>query len=333
MHKLIAPVVALIIMFSTINANIVDIPMFMDKTPYVTYNGFLKVNNGKLVNQYNQQIQLKGISTHGIQWYGDLMNYNNMSYLKENWNINVVRIAMYTEENGYISNKETIFNKATQIIENAISLDLYVVIDWHTLSDNDPNIHKQEAKEFFDTISSIYKNTPNLIYEICNEPNGVEVSWNNHIKPYAEEIIPVIRQNSPNSVIIVGTPNWCKNLEKAIDNKLEYKNILYSCHFYSGSHKEEITNQIEKASQSGLPIIVSEWGTSDASGDGKVYEQETRELINLLNKNNISWINWSFSNKNEASAILTENYDINLEDSIENYLTESGMLVKELLTE
>ena len=96
-------------------------------------------------------------------------------------------------KNGYISDKENIKNKVIEIADNVIDLDMYVIIDWHILMDNNPNTHKEEAKEFFREMSTLYADTPNVIYEICNEPNGNSVTWDKSIKPYAEEIIPIIR--------------------------------------------------------------------------------------------------------------------------------------------
>lgn len=328
MQKLIITALLAITLISNSNINIAELPNIFNKSDYVSYNGFLKVKNSKLVNQYNRKIQLKGLSTHGVQWYSDLVTFENLQYLKDNWNINTLRIAMYTAENGYIDNPDIIKEKVIQIADTAISLDLYVIIDWHILSDGNPNIYKEQSKLFFDEISKKYQNIPNVIYEICNEPNGGSVTWDNEIKPYAEEIIPVIRENSPKSVIIVGTPNWSRDLDKVVNNTLDYNNILYSCHFYSGSHLEEIKTKLDIALDNDLPVFVSEWGTTNYTGDGRIYEDETYELIELLNKNNISWINWSFANKNEGSAILTPDYTLN--SNIDDYLSESGKLVKEL---
>ena len=58
----------------------------------------------------------------------------------------------------------------------AISLDLYVIIDWHILSDNNPNIHKEEAKAFFTEMAIEYKNV--------NEELIVENVYNNALKFY-----------------------------------------------------------------------------------------------------------------------------------------------------
>lgn len=325
MQKLILTLAMLLTVFSV---HPLDLNIF-NKTPYVSYNGFLKVKGSTLVNQYNNEIQLRGLSSHGLQWYSDLITTENLQYLKENFNINVFRIAMYTAENGYINNKETIKQKAIEITDMAISLDLYVIIDWHILSDGNPNMYKDEAKEFFDEFSNKYKNVPNVIYEICNEPNGQNVTWDNDVKPYAEEIIPVIRNNSPKSLVIVGTPNWCRDLDKVINNTLDFDNVLYSCHFYAGSHLKEIKEKLQIAFDNKLPVFVSEWGTTNYTGDGNPYENESTELINILNENNISWVNWSFCNKNEGSAILMPSYNLN--SNIDEYLSESGKIVKSLL--
>lgn len=325
MQKLILTLAMLLTVFSV---HPLDLNIF-NKTPYVSYNGFLKVKGSTLVNQYNNEIQLRGLSSHGLQWYSDLITTENLQYLKENFNINVFRIAMYTAENGYINNKETIKQKAMEITDIAISLDLYVIIDWHILSDGNPNMYKDEAKEFFDEFSNKYKNVPNVIYEICNEPNGQNVTWDNDVKPYAEEIIPVIRNNSPKSLVIVGTPNWCRDLDKVINNTLDFDNVLYSCHFYAGSHLKEIKEKLQIAFDNKLPVFVSEWGTTNYTGDGNPYENESTELINILNENNISWVNWSFCNKNEGSAILMPSYNLN--SNIDEYLSESGKIVKNLL--
>lgn len=300
-------------------------------SPYVSYNQWLKVEKTSLKNSKNENFTLKGISSHGLQWYSDILTYNNLKRLKDTWKINVFRLAMYTDENGYISKKEETKNTLKRIVKDLVDLDMYVIIDWHILKDNNPNIYKEDAKKFFSEISELYKNTPNVIYEICNEPNGNNVNWSD-VKSYAEEVIPIIRKNSPNSLIIVGTPFWCQQLQPAADNPLKFDNLLYSCHFYAGTHKQNLRDEVSKALAKNLPIIISEFGTTDASGNGKVDIEESKKWIKFLNEKNISYINWSFAYKNESSALLLENYSKHLSQDFNNYLSESGKFIKSVMT-
>lgn len=290
----------------------------------VSNNGNLTIKESKIYNKYNEPVQLRGLSSHGLQWNSDLLTYDNLKYLRDEWEINVFRLAMYTEENGYISDP-SIKSKLIEITNYLINLDMYIVIDWHILSDGNPLEYVNEAKDFFADISYKYADFPNIIYEICNEPNNVD--WDNSIKPYAEQIIPIIRSNSPSSIIIVGTPNWSSSLDVVIDSPLNFSNIAYAFHFYAGSHNQSSRNTIKSAIDNNICIFVSEWGTTDFTGNGKLYFDSAIEWLNFLNSNKISWINWSFSNKDESSAILKPVQITNPQD-IDNNLTESGTFIK-----
>ncbi len=299
----------------------------------VSYNGWLHTDGCMLKNEKGEIIQLRGISSHGIEWFDSLVTYENLETLKNDWGVNIFRIAMYTDvaNQGYIYNKESNFEKVSKIVDMAIDLDMYVVVDWHILSDNNPQIHKEDAKLFFNEISKKYSSNSNVIYEICNEPNGVGVDWNNDIKPYAEEIIPIIRNNSKKSLIIVGTANWCTRIADAADNPLNFENIMYACHFYSGSHGAELREKIDYCIQKNIPIIVSECGVTNAYGDGETYFDKFNEWINYLDLKNISWIYWSFSNKNESSSLLIPEYIAGDNSySINDLLSDSGKFIRDI---
>jgi endoglucanase len=233
---------------------------------------------------------------------------------------------MYTKEwGGYIDNR-SIINKVYEIIDACINLDMYVIVDWHILSDGNPTIHEKEAKEFFDIVSKKYKGVPNVIYEICNEPNGY-VNWRNSIKGYAERVIPVIRANSPKSLVIVGTGTWSQDIHEPADDPLKFENIAYALHFYAGTHGGWLRDRTNYALSKGLTIFVTEWGTTQASGSGGTFEQSTKEWLDYLNSKNISYVNWSLTPKNESSAILKTWSNSNGIWNDEN-LTASGMMVK-----
>lgn len=298
----------------------------------VSYNGYLTIKDGKLVNKKKEPIQLRGVSTHNLYYYKDLYNYENIKELVKTWNINVFRISIYTDPNeeGYIKNRD-IKNKIEEIINYCIDLDIYVILDWHILSDNNPMTYKQDAIEFFNEMSKKYQDVPNILYEICNEPNGDEVTWNNEIKPYAEELIETIRNNYSDSIILVGTANWSKDLESVRKNPIKDENTMYVVHTYDKGGIDEIKSGMINAMNEKLPIMVTECAATNPTGDGKINKNFLINWIDYLEKNNISWIIWQFSDKKESSSLLLPKKQKEKNYSINSYLSEEGKLVKKII--
>ena len=180
---------------------------------------------------------------------------------------------------------------------------MYVIIDWHILSDSNPNTYKKQAKAFFKSMAQKYQGHENVIYEICNEPNG-GASWED-VKSYADEIIPVIRGNGAQNVILVGTPNWSQEVMQAAADPLSgYENIMYTLHFYAATHKDDLRQKLSDAVQAHLPVFVSEFGICDASGNGAIDTEQADTWLSLLDSYEISYVAWNLSNKEESSALL-----------------------------
>lgn len=208
-------------------------------TPYGQH-GALHVENGKLTDENGNTVQLYGMSTHGIAWFPQYINYDSLRTLRDDWNTNCIRLAMYTAEyGGYCAggDKEQLKQLVKDGVSYATELGMYVIVDWHILSDCDPNQNKDEAIAFFREMAEVFANNDNVLYEICNEPNG-GTSWDS-IKSYAEEVIPVIRAQKPNAVILVGTPTWSQEIDKAAASPLDDSNVMYTLHFYAGTHKDD----------------------------------------------------------------------------------------------
>lgn len=294
-------------------------------TTPVSQHGQLSVKNGQLVDKSGKGYQLRGMSTHGLTWFPEFVNESAFKTLRDDWNTNVVRLAMYVDEWGngqcYMGNKSGSLELLEKGVDICIKLDMYVIIDWHVLNPGDPSKYTNEAKSFFETVSKRYAKYPNVIYEICNEPNG-GASWSGNIKPYAEKIIPVIRKNAPNSVIIVGTPTWSQEIDKPLSDPLNYKNVMYAFHFYAATHAG-LRSNVENCVAQGLPVFVSEFGTCDASGGGANDFNETQKWLSYFDKQGISYCNWSICNKDETCSVLRPGTSANGNWS-ESNLTENG---------
>jgi len=286
---------------------------------------WLSVTDGELTDSDGKAVQLRGVSTHGLSWYPGYVNQESFSYFHDTWNANLIRLSMYTAEyNGYCTggNQEELKALVKSGVQYAVAEDMYVIIDWHILSDGNPNTYKEEAKAFFAEMSAEFADCPNVIYEICNEPNG-GVTWA-EVKSYAEEVIPVIRANSPDSVIIVGTPTWSQDVDAAAADPLTgCGNVMYALHFYAATHKDDIRAKLQTALDAGLPVFVSEFGICDASGNGAIDEAEAEKWLSMLDENGISYAAWNVSNADETSAIFKASCD-KTSGWTEDDLSESG---------
>lgn len=269
-------------------------------------SGALQVIGTKLCDSKGNPVMLRGLSTHGMAWFPDYVNEAAFKQFHEEWGANVMRLAMYTGEyNGYCTGGDKAWLKSLvkNGVEYATKNDMYVIIDWHILSDGNPHTYKSEAIAFFKEMSATYANYNNVIYEICNEPNG-GTSWAD-IKAYANEVIPVIRANDKDAIIIVGTPNWCQYVKDAAADPITgYDNIMYVLHFYAATHTDWLRNDMVSAINSGLPIFVSEYGICDASGNGAIDEYQANKWIDIMNQYGVSYCGWNISNKSETSAIF-----------------------------
>ncbi len=273
-----------------------------DKWQGISYHGQLHVDGTLLKNELGEKVLLHGMSSHGMQWYPQFARTASIHTTKL-LGANVFRIAMYTDEGGYLTDKSIVEN-VCKAVDDTLALDMYAIIDWHILLNNDPLADVEEAMAFFDEISDKYKNEPGVIYEICNEPNGADVTWSGNVKPYACQVIPVIRQNAPDAVILVGCPTWSQDVDICAADPLHFNNIMYTLHFYAGTHGEELRQKCVKALNMGAPVFASEWGTSAADGNGGVFLRESDVWLEFLAQHDISWCNWSLGDRDETSAAL-----------------------------
>lgn len=272
----------------------------------VKKNGRLSVKGTRLVNSQGKTVVLKGVSTHGINWFPQYVNKAAFKTLRDNWGVNCIRLAMYTEEyNGYCSggNQAELRKRINNGVKYATELGMYVIIDWHILSDGNPTKNKKQAMSFFKYMAKKYKNQNNIFYEICNEPNG-GTSWNT-IKSYASSVIKTIRKYDKKNIILVGTPTWSQDVDVAADSPIKgYSNIMYTFHFYAATHGDSYRQKVQAAIQKGLPVLVSEFGISESSGNGRIDKNEANKWMQFLKKNKISYVCWSLCNKNESCSLL-----------------------------
>ncbi len=268
--------------------------------------GRLRVVDGKLCSESGEGVMLRGVSTHDLITVESFLNDDLFRELSEDHGVNLVRLAVYTYGVGVIGyctkgDRQRYEENVAKGVALAKAHDMYALIDWHILSDGDPNTYLGDAKAFFAKMAETYRDSDNVLYEICNEPNGVD--WQT-VRSYAEAVIPVIREKDPDSVVIVGNPDWSKDLKSVAADPLAFDNILYTLHFYAATHGQDVRDMTEAASKAGLPIFVSEFGITASSGGFPRDTESADQWIALLEREHISYCMWALSKAPEACSMV-----------------------------
>lgn len=305
----------------------------------VYYNGKLSVQGTQMVNECGKPVQLKGMSSHGLAWFPQCYTEESLNVLVNDWHIDIFRLAIYThEKGGYCKTDGTQWKSKDEynayideLVDICGRLGIYCIIDWHILQEGsgNPKNTLDDAVPFWEYMSAKHKDDKHVLYEICNEPNGFTVRWAD-VKEYAETVIPVIRANDPDKIIICGTPMWSQDVDLASQNPLSYSNVMYTLHFYSGDHTQYLRDKAQTALNNGAAIFVTEFGTTKASGDGGVFLEECNRWMEWMNERKISWVNWSFADKAESSAALQPGAS---RSKNWNLVSESGQYIKEMLSQ
>ena len=271
-----------------------------DATTPVGKHGPLKVTGTQLVDSHGAQVQLKGPSSMWLNWQTQKFaeDKQGLAWLRDNWKASLIRAAMGvtttdTKDKDYLTAPDVASAQVDQIVQNAIDLGVYVIIDWH---DSNAEQHQAQAVEFFTKMAQKWGAYPNVIYETFNEP--LKQDWATVIKPYHQAVIAAIRAVDPDNVIILGTGNWSQDVDVAANSPVTGENLMYTLHFYSCTHAAALRAKGEAAFNKGLPLFVTEWGATNADGgtprNPQLCLEEAQLWHDWMNSHKISWAAWKF---------------------------------------
>lgn len=299
----------------------------------VSEHGALSFNDdGYIVDEKNNVVQIRGMSMFWDKWgYESFYNENVIKTLASTsgngWGASVVRAA--------ISEKSV--TRAKNMIDWAMKYGIYIIVDNHSHC-----AHKETdaTGSFFADVSK-YVNEKGyngkVLYELYNEPlyencgqSGTITSWST-IKTFAEKVIPKIRQNDKKGMILVGTPYYSQGIGYAGDDPIKnVENVGYVLHFYaSDEYHDKLKNALRRARCKKIPTFITEWGVSQASGDGNLDWTRINSWMSWVEGLGFSWANWSVSDKGESSAAISGGGSNG--DWSEGQLTSSGKYVRKLI--
>jgi endoglucanase len=262
-------------------------------------HGQLSVSGTALVDAHGEAVTLRGVSFGWHNWWPRFYTKETVEWLKNDWKVTVVRAAIGVEPDGAcLSNPQLAMQCLANVVDAAIENGLYVIVDWHA-----HYIHLEEAKAFFTQIATKYKDYPHVIYEIFNEPWD-DMPWND-VKNYSEELVKTIRAIDADNIILVGSPHWDQDVQVVADDPLAgYDNIMYTLHFYAGTHKQWLRDRGDYAISKGIPIFVSECAGMESSGDAAIDLDEWQRYLQWMDGHKLSWVAWSISSKTETCSMI-----------------------------
>jgi len=276
----------------------------------VALHGQLRVEGALLKDQTGLPIQLKGVSSMWLNWESRPFSRRRsaLGFMRDNWKVSVIRAAMGTEvSGGYLNgNRAGMLESVETVIQNAIVLGVYVLVDWHTEKAVD---QQADAVAFFSALAQKYGSFPNVIWEPYNEPRGY--TWE-QVKSYHEAVVDAIRAVDPDNLIVLGTPNWSQDVDAASLNPVNPAggpaNLLYALHFYACTHGQGYRDKGNTAMANGLALFVTEFGATPANGgtppDNRVCRDEANAWFDWMGTNNISGAAWKLDQCSDSSCIL-----------------------------
>jgi endoglucanase len=284
-----------------------------DSTP-VGLHGQLQVVGNQLQDAHGVAVQLKGPSSMWLNWESQKFaeDKQGLQWMRDNWHASIIRAAMGvsttdTMDNDYLSAPDAAKEQVNQIVQNAIDLGMYVIIDWH---DSAADTHQDQAVAFFTEMAQKWGAYPNVLYEPFNEPQ--RQTWD-VIKAYHNAVIAAVRAIDPDNVMILGTPNWSQFVDvvAADTNRPQAPNLMYTLHFYSCTHTQKNRDLGETAFSQGLPIFVTEWGATDADGGTARHPDlcldEAQRWHDWMNGHKISWAAWKFDQCADQTCYFSPN--------------------------
>ena len=293
----------------------------------VSKNGRLQTDGNQIVGDHGNPVAVHGMSHFWSQWEGVFYTAETVDWLVKDWHATLARafLGVHDGELGYQQQPAREIAKIKRVVDAAIANDIYVLIDWHAHHAED---NVEDAVAFFSQMAKTYGDQPHIIYEIYNEP--LKVSWSKTVNPYAERVIAAIRRNDPDNLIVVGTPYWSQRVDEAAADPIDDANVAYVLHFYAVSHKADLRQRAQKALDMGVALMVTEWGTMEASGDGGIDRESVAQWQAFMRKHHLSSATWAVSNKDESAGIVKPHVN-KVSGWTEDELTENGHFMRSLL--
>lgn len=277
----------------------------------------LHVQGNEILNANNERIVFKGIMAPDPQKLDFKKKFNKTYYVNiSKTGANVIRIPVHPDR--WINDKDYLWRHLDPIVTWAGESNMYVIIDLHYIGNiatgygnQMPHIKEKPmelAVSFWKQIADYFKDTPNVVFEIYNEPADINTDdWFKN----ASDVVRNIRETGAKQLIVVGGIDYAYDISWVENKPIADNNVAYASHVYPSRKNWDIYfGDISEK----YPVIVTEWGFMDENrsetkqtyliGDEKSFGAP---FLQYLNDRNIGWVACWYDNEWEP-PMFQKNY-------------------------
>jgi hypothetical protein len=281
----------------------------------------LQVEGTRFVDEFGNSVILRGVAIMDPILLASGQNPNLGSWSEDifrvldEWGADIVRLPIHPPM-FFDYGIERSLRVLDRAIEWAAKYDLYVIIDYHGLGFPPDGYSKyewaatteEEMIHFWELVSERYAGN-NVVgfYQYYNEPmrdNSRRLLIEDWMiwKEFSEDMIDVIREYDPETIIIVSAMKGGNDLSFALNAPIERPNIAYEAHPFPGQSRwcpwEKCFGKVSEV----YPVIV-EYGFDNATWVDE-FLQETSfvgsgryrdALMEYVEERELSWTTWVFS--------------------------------------
>jgi len=300
----------------------------------------LKTTQGKVV-------WLQGLCVDSLEWSaaGERLD-KSIPVAIDGWKANVIRLPV--KESFWfgrglgqkVAEGGVKYRKLVDaVIADANARGAYVAIDLHVFG-----APMEEHVEFWNDAATRYKNHPAVLFELFNEPHGIDwktwrdggnlkaagsghkdrnpaenaVELTGEVSPGMQRLLDAVRATGARNLVVAGGLDWGYDLSGvvsgyALDERPGGNGIIYSSHLYPWKTGWQ-HNTLDAAAR--FPIFVGEVGCPESYRDFQFIPPAGRlpldgwaaDVLGLIQKHKLNWTGFSFHPKCGPNAISDWSY-------------------------
>ncbi|MCU0431639.1 MAG: Ig-like domain-containing protein [Cytophagaceae bacterium] len=277
-----------------------------------------RVSGNRLLDANGNNFVMKGINVP-LAWYINDVN-NNIAAIKTRTGSNCLRIVVTTN---------TPDNAWQTCVQRCIDNDIIPMVELHDVTGNNSPSELNRMAQFWASKAS-YLTRPEIaryiLINIANEwsdwnmgANATGTLSRDTWKNAWITAVRTVRNAGIRTTLVVDAPAygqdnrgqamlWYARDVQAADPE---RNCLFSVHMYcewSVTGNSSVTSLLPAIRNSGIPIIVGEFGFQHSESGGTCDINET-QIINTANANGIGWLAWSWKGNGGGVEYLDLSFD------------------------